>query len=156
MRKRLMLFLLAVTVVIASCSKNDDSVVKLGAKIDGKNWEASARVSSLTNGIFVITGTSATSQVLAITINGETTGTYELGIGSAKCGATYKESALVTDANIYVSASGKVTLTKVDKAKRTISGTFEFVLAKSLTDTKTVTTGQFNDLVYTDYSQQDQ
>jgi hypothetical protein len=155
MGKRLMVLLLAFTVVIASCSKDkDDSVVKLGAKIDGKNWEASVRVTSLTNGVFVITGTSATSQVLAVTINGDATGTYELGIGNAKCAATYKESALATDANIYVSASGKVTLTKVDKTNKTISGTFEFIIARSLTDTKTVTAGQFNDLSYTDYSQQ--
>ena len=156
MGKRVLLFLLAVTMVIASCSKDDDSVVKMGAKVDDKNWEATTRVSSLTNGVFIITGTSATGQALAITIYGEATGTYELNTNSAKVGATYKESLLDSDSNMYFSASGKVTLTKVDKANRKISGTFEFVLARSLTDIKKVTAGQFNDLSYTDYSQQGQ
>lgn len=146
-----MVLLFAVTVLIASCSKDSETATKLGAKIGGKSWSAPVRVTTLTNGVFVITGTSATGETLIITINGDTPSVYEFNLNSLLgCNATYKKSALSSD--IYTSVTGRVELTKVDKTNKKISGKFEFTLLHSLTDNLSVTGGVFNDLEYNEYS----
>lgn len=141
------------TVSLASCSKDgSSSSTKMSALIDGKTWDSSIRVSLLQNGIFTITGTSLTGEIIAITINGSTTGTYTLSVlpVSTQCAATYKASATASSSDIYASVSGKVVLTKVDLTSKLISGTFEFTmtLPSSLTSVKSITQGQFNDLSY--------
>jgi hypothetical protein len=148
-----LLFLALFTVSLASCNKDSSSApTKMSALIDGKAWDSSIRVSLLQNGIFTITGTSLTGEVIAITINGVTTGTYNLSLlpPATQCAATYKASVTTSSSDIYVSESGKVVLTKIDQTAKLISGTFEFTLAlpSSLTTIKSITQGQFNDLQY--------
>lgn len=151
MGKRFVLVMLAITLVIGSCSKDSVSTNnKLSAKIDGKSWNASFRVTNLTGNVFVITGTSITGEILAITINGDSPDLYQLGLGNLECAATYKGSALASTDDIYQSVSGKVNLTKVDKTNKKISGTFDFSLAKLSLTSISVSNGTFNDLEYTE------
>lgn len=143
------------TISVASCNKDSSTSaqVKMGAKIDGKTWDSSVRVATLQNNVFVITGTSASLEVLALTINGSSTGTYTLSVlpVSTQCAASYTASALGGASEVYASVTGNVVLTKVDKTAKLISGTFEFTVANSQLASKSITSGQFNDLQYTDY-----
>ena len=142
-----------ITISVASCNKDSSSAsVKMGASIDGKSWNSSVRVAVLQGNIFTITGTSLTGEIIAITINGETTGAYSLSLlpPVAGCAASYKASYTTSTADIWGSITGKVVLTKVDKTNKLISGTFEFSLALPVISlvTKSITQGQFNDLQY--------
>ncbi len=152
MGKRLMLMIIAVTAVIASCSKDSITNNKFSAQIGGKNWSAAVRPTTLANHIFVISGTSALGEVLIITVNGDAPDLYEFNISNLLgCNATYKKSVLSTsNDDIYTSISGKVNLTKVDKVNKKISGTFEFSLVKLSVQTLLVKNGTFTDLEYTE------
>lgn len=148
MVKRLMVLLLITGSVLSSCSKDSDSATKMGATIGGESWSPSLRVTNLTNDYFVITGTAANG-ILAITINGNAAGDYNLSLTEQKCAATFKKSMTATGDDVYASATGKVTLTKVDTNNKKISGTFNFTLTNTSLKTISITSGTFNDLSYT-------
>lgn len=152
MGKRLMLLLVAITLIMGSCKKDSDSVTKMGANIDGKNWNAGLlRLTNLTGNVFSIVGTSLTGEVLEITINGNTPGVYELNLTKQECLAIYKKGGINTSpSDFFTSVSGKVNLTKVDLANKKISGTFDFNCAQLSLQTVIVSNGSFNDLSYTE------
>ena len=155
MKMRKILFIAVMSVVLFSCSKDDDSILatKMSAKIDNTEWSTITRVTVLTNKGFVITGTSL-NETLSITILGSTAGTYELSLTSIQFEAIYKESLSTTTEDAYVATSGEVVLTSVNTSTKEISGTFNFILKKSLTgDSVTVTEGTFTNLKYTESSQ---
>jgi hypothetical protein len=143
----------AFIMLVVSCKKDSNSTVptKMSATIGGKQWESLTRTTILQTdaNIFVITGISLTGEVLAVTVYGSTPGTYDLTIAipiKAQCAGSYMPSA--TSSDVYVSSTGTVVLSKVDKTAKKISGTFSFTLNKTVADTKTVTNGVFNDLLY--------
>jgi hypothetical protein len=107
-------------------------------------------VTILEEGKFIITGTSLSGKILTVTIGGTTEGTYELSLSSAMAGAVYKESASMSTADAYVSATGEVNLTDVNNSKKRISGTFNFIAIRNLTNTINITEGEFKDLLYTE------
>lgn len=148
--KILSLLLVLVVVTFFSCSKEDLKIfASMSAKIDGTQWDSSARVTVLEADKFVITGTSLSGEVIAITILGSDEGTYTLAITppSAECSALYKASASTSTEDAYVSSKGEVVLTKVDKTNKKISGTFKFTVTR-LTETMEITEGEFEDLSY--------
>ena len=138
------------TLSVVSCKKDNSSTpVKMSAVIDSKTWSPDIRLAVLQSNVFTITASSPlTSESLVITINGSSTGTYTLSLLSFQCAATYTNVAVPTSSDIYASLTGNVVLTKVDKTAKLISGTFEFTLANSSVQTKSITQGQFNDLQY--------
>jgi len=142
-------FFALLAISIASCSKDNSSTpAKMSATIDGKTWSPPdlgvMGTFSSSTGVFTITGITGTSSI-SIIIHGETTSTYTLSIYPVKteCEATYIPS-LLSYSDAYFATSGTVVLTKVDKTKKLISGTFEYTLSNS----KTITKGQFNDVTY--------
>jgi hypothetical protein len=149
---------LIIILFVMSCKKDNEDPTKMSATIDNKAWTAVVRVTELqtTSNLFVISGTSVTGEIFIVTIYGSETGTYALSADPPKaaCLGTYKASATAAANDIYVSSSGKVTLSKVDKTAKIISGTFEFTLRKDLTgDTKSVTKGVFSNLSYIEKTQ---
>ncbi len=153
MKMRKILFIAVLFAVISSCSKDDDSVLttKMSATIDNTEWSSITRVTVLTDKGFVITGTSLDGKSLSITLLGSTEGTYELSLNSVQFGAIYKESASTSTDDAYVAISGEVVLTNVNTSSKEISGTFSFVLKKSLTGSSiSVTEGAFTNLKYTE------
>lgn len=151
MRKTL--FIAILIVVISSCSKDDDSALptKMSATIDNAEWSSITRVTVLKDNRFVITGTSLDGKSLSITILGSTEGTYELSLNSVQFGAVYKESVSTSTDDAYAATSGEVVLTNIDTSSKEISGTFSFVLRKSLTENSiSVTEGTFTNLKYTE------
>lgn len=149
--RRYLLGLLMIGMVIAgSCSKDSVVATKMGASIDGKNWASFTRLTVLTGTTFVITGTSVTGEVVIITIYGDALKTYELKTGSMECNASYKATPTASSEDIFIATSGSVTLTKVDKTSRKISGKFQFAVSKLNLDSKIISNGVFNDLEYTE------
>jgi hypothetical protein len=144
----------AFILLVVSCKKdsNNNTVpTKMSATISGKQWESLTRTTILqtNSNVFVITGVSLSGEVLAVTIYGSTPGTYDLTIAipiKAQCAGSYMPS--VASSDVYLSSTGTVVLSKVDKTARKISGTFSFTLNKTISDTKSVTNGVFNDLLY--------
>lgn len=162
---------LAVIALIAlgSCKKDsDDTTPKLTASmgatinsmdeadgitiVDSTDWSAITRVSIMKGDVLTISGTALSftgiPDVINVTIYGTTEGTYKLGIAevAAQCGAVlftkYNEGT-----GSFISNSGTVVLTKVDKSARLVSGTFEFSLF-SPTAVKSITNGKFENLSY--------
>ncbi|PZX20050.1 hypothetical protein LX69_00501 [Breznakibacter xylanolyticus] len=145
-------------VMLSSCSKDSDGNIiatKMSATIDGSGWSTISRVTVLTNGIFTITGTTALSESMVITIRGDETGTYELSANlndlSGQCLCVYSTSLLPT-ADVFTSTEGVVTLTAVDTSAKTISGTFSFTVYNLTKGTKSIENGVFNNLSYTERS----
>jgi hypothetical protein len=152
--KKLLLVIIAISVVFlaGSCKKdaNGNTIYPMSASIDGKQWTATLPAGVLSNGYFVITGTSLTGETIIVTIKGETIGTYNLSLLPAKsdCLGTYEATLIPTTEDTYVSASGRVVLSKVDKINNLVSGTFEFTVANSSLTVKEITKGAFNDVIF--------
>ncbi len=136
-----------------SCKKdsNGNTIYKMSASIDGKEWYTIAPVGDLSSGILVITGVSLTGEIIAVTVNGETAGTYNISAlpPIAQCLGTYKATISQTSVDTYISTTGKVVLTKLDKTTKLASGTFEFSLintANMALPPKQITVGTFTDV----------
>lgn len=152
MRKFILALAVAcVSIFSTSCEKdeNGNPVYKMNATIDSKEWVAPIPAAVLTNGTLTITGTSVTGETILLTVNGEAAGTYELVTPlKMQCGATYKASLAATTADAFVSATGKVVITKFDTANKQVSGTFEFNLANTALAVKQIKNGSFNNVTY--------
>lgn len=154
--KKLFVLLAFVAVIASSCSKDGDGTpvlinpnAKLSCSLDGSPWTAITRVTTNTQGTFVVNGSALQSDALNITIIGETTGTYTLGTGQYNFSASYSPVASNTD-SLYTAINGTVELTDVDTQNRKISGTFSFnaVNVKDISKTISVTNGVFTSLSY--------
>ncbi len=140
--------------LIASMGATINAIVETDGTtiVSSTQWSAISRVSIMKGDVLTITGTALSftgiPDVINVTIYGTTEGTYKLGIAdvAAQCGA-----GLVTKYNeataTFVSTSGTVELTKVDKSARIISGTYEFSLFSGGV-IKTITNGKFENLKY--------
>ena len=161
------LFVLAIVTTAVSCNKElsvDHSgntgpgnmqTAAFRMKIDGKAWVADKASSvSLLLGFMDIVGLSKTNKLLNITLSDSVAKTYRLSPTSLD----YAVLSDSTDAAGQFSSNsgadssqsgGTVVVTSVDKAKKTISGTFQFKLYRA-SDKKTVviTEGVFDKLPY--------
>ena len=157
MKKYLILLLAAATLSVftISCEKEEieDAVeeysgASMKATVNDTAWTSVSRVTKFftTTNSFNIAGTSTGGKILTIMIRAKEVGAYTTEIGwdlSAQVGATWGTT--------YFSKGGTVEITKLDKAKKEISGTFNFDLI-STTDLVgfPVTGGTFSNLSYTE------
>jgi len=148
------ILLIAITAIIfssifSSCDKVLN-IASMTATVNDTAWTSSVRVTVLDSSNFLITGTSLSGNVIAMTVFGATEGTYLLGIDSALSigfEAVYTEGLSLND--VYTAASGEVKLTKIDADAETISGTFKFSAMNPELKTLEVKDGEFKDLKYT-------
>lgn len=153
--KKLLFALVSVAFMATACDNDENPspiinpTAKLTCKIDGVSWTAITRVSTLTQGSFVINGSALTSDALNVTIVGETTGTYTLGTMQYGMSATYSPIASNTD-SVYQAINGSAVLSEVNTTDKKITGTFSFnaVNVKNLSLTKSITEGVFTVLRY--------
>lgn len=152
--KKLFISIAAIYVLFfaSSCSKDSDGIFsnQMSAKIGGTEWTALLPTGVFSNESFAITGTSLTGETIVITIKGDTTGTYNLSVLPVKteCLGTYKATVDATTEDTYVSTTGSVVLTKVDKSQKLISGTFSFYVANQAFAVKQITNGTFTNVTY--------
>jgi Family of unknown function (DUF6252) len=159
MKKTLIFIVLAVTVVFSACNKDGDGSLpslinpyaSMSASISGYSWSATTRVSVHFNNKFIVTGTSIDGKVVEVSIFGDSPGTYELNPlqSLTQMQGLWKPDGTTSGQN-YVSVRGTATLTEVDTTNKMISGTFEFVAARTINDTVYVQNGAFSKLNYSE------
>jgi hypothetical protein len=145
-----------VILMVAGCKKDSNILTtKMSATIDGTKWNSTLRETLKKNTGFVITAqqvsTTLVTSMLVININGFTTDTYNVGLASNSCLATYTPN-ISTASDSYVSATGTVTLTEVNTTDKTISGTFTFTCGNVSLKTVSITDGSFTGMKYTETS----
>jgi hypothetical protein len=129
---------------------------KLSMTIDGKPWvadkDAAASILQGRTGIF---GTSFDRKTLILSIGATVPGEYQLDQNSIHMAAwtdstdTSPEVYTTNQGAGQADAGGKVIISKIDAAKKTISGSFQFNLFRDLDNNrKTVLDGLFQDLPY--------
>lgn len=150
--KYFVLAIVALLFITVSCKK-EEGASSMSAKIDGVSWSTITRVTRHQGTNFIITGTSATGTVIAVTVRGDEQKTYSFSASmdsvSAQCVAVYQPSITSPSEDNYFSRSGSVTLSEVDTENKKISGTFEFTVM-NLEDAKEITAGKFENLTYTE------
>ena len=154
------LICMAVVMILFSdgCKKAEELFPSMSAKIDGTEWSAITKVTTMQSAQFLINGTSSSGEVINVTVFGTSEGTYLLEFNTdtsisvkTQFSGLYKPKGAVSDSSNYIAKEGTVVLSKVDTENKTVSGTFNFTARKtSLTDTSTVniTDGKFEDLKY--------
>ena len=166
----------ALIVAMGSCKKKSDDptpevVASMSATINETGadssvvtttaeWSAITRKSYLTGNQLTITGVAMPANILTptivdnitITVNGIDVDTYTLGFdiatasAAAQCGCTLITSYNGKYPSAFISTSGTVNITAVDKTAQRVSGTFEFVVFSGVI--KTITNGKFENLKY--------
>ena len=152
--------LLSVVTIWTACNKEDlnvDTLLgKMSAKIDGTAWSVSA--TDVSNGIggvaamessgkMLVTGVSTEGKTIAVFINGNSEGTYDLAPldGETDAISLYRVTTDQDTINYY-STGGSVTISS--KTDNRISGTFNFVAAKNTSESINITEGTFENVIY--------
>ena len=158
-----LLIFITISSISVSCSDDLANPRTLTAKKDGVDWKSSFRLTTrgdipnIGEGFVIAATTGLTilnGEYLMIIIRGTTPRQYNLSVTigtgiKTECAFVYKGNASDGSSN-YVSLSGSVTLTKVDEAKKEISGTFDVVLQNgtNISDRINFTQGKFENLRY--------
>lgn len=146
----ILIFVIAFSFACKKDSKITDIInpsASLKCKVNGVDWTAQTRLTTMQSNKFIINGTVGTSgsNILNITIFGANTGTY-ITVPTQFL-ATYTNDTGVGD-SLYTSTEGTVTLSKVDTTNKRISGTFSFKAKNPQLLNKQITAGTFTDLAY--------
>lgn len=164
--------LFAITLAVTTNSCNKDYQPSLSCKVDGTDYNSIVRVNTLGTStdldgkeVLLFTATDnalsiSEGKYLTILIAGAEEKTYELNpsLFDAKAGCTVvwspggeaSASGEETSGSKYTGFSGSVTITKIDREEKRVSGTFSFVL-KDVTDLNNevqITEGEFTDMAY--------
>lgn len=129
----------------------------LKMKIDGVQWVADqVATASIMAGYINITGVSKDKKYFTITLLDDEAKTYTLnpvvaeGVGALSDSAEFNNNSYATVQGDDPSlAGGTVTVTRIDEANKTISGTFQFKLFREEDSAqKVITEGVFENLKY--------
>lgn len=121
------------------------------AKVDGTAWTANTAGASIVNGVMNITGIGGDGSTITMTIQADQEGTYALDFGGQNAGVYMKSGANNSFlSNAHADAGGTVTVTSINSANKTMSGTFSYE-GYHPTDMIfiNITEGQFTDIPYT-------
>jgi len=156
-----LLILFAVMLGASSCEKASEvlALPSMKATVDGVAWTSIFRYSTLSQSknVIVITGTPEATQdvdkAIILTINGTDTGTYTLNAGtlSTQCLVVYKKtaSAVENGSDYFTSTQATIQITKIDKTKQQVSGTFSATLyAVGVANPVVISNGTFENLNY--------
>jgi Family of unknown function (DUF6252) len=165
MQKSAIFFVMLFSGWIFSSCKKETSIENAGnananftAVINGVEWSAAktSEGATLLQGMLNITGISADSEEISITLTDTTLGLHTLspqttslaayGSIDSSSGATFSTSQ-GTDST---QAGGEVTLTAINTLNNTVSGTFSFTVYRTSDGTqRTITSGVFTNIPYT-------
>jgi uncharacterized protein DUF6252 len=149
--------------VLSSCKKEmsiengNDVGGNFVARIDGTRWAAASNAEQVTmvQGLINITGVSPDNREISMTLTDTVEGQYILSEQSTSMAAYMN----IDSADLYAfstdqggdssQAGGEVTVTRIDRVNRTMSGTFSFKVYRSIDGRQhTITSGVFNKLPY--------
>lgn len=161
MKKYLILLAIAaISLNFMSCKKDtvEDTIAAItpatmSATVNDTAFTTITRLTvfSPTVNTFVITGTSLDGKILNVTIKGSEVGTYTTSLELENL-STQVVAGWRANSESYVSNTGTVEITKVDKVKKKISGTFNFTMINppGLVEVFTIENGKFDQLSYTE------
>ena len=165
MKKQLIYILLLVAGWgVSSCKKElsienagTQSTANFTALVNGVQWSAvpTQEGATILQGMINITGISADSEEITMTITDTALGTYILTPRTASLAAygnvdSSGVAVFSTSQGDSSQAGGEVTVTAIDRVAQTISGTFSFKVYRSSDDQqRTITSGVFNQIPYT-------
>ena len=137
------------SVFFSSCDKNNLNMGSMSATIDDVDWNASVRLTVLDSMGFLITGTSLSGDMIALTVFGTTEDKYVLSLDSisAEFEGVYTSGISLND--VYTAVEGEVELTEIDSTDMKISGTFSFTAMDTEGTTIIIKDGKFDNLTYT-------
>jgi hypothetical protein len=158
--KSLALMSLAGLLTLSACKKeetpvtppsNEPAAGAMSASIDGNSWKSDIASGTIQNGYINITGKNNAGETITLTLNGTTKATYTLNNGTMHVGVYQKTNgSLGYTTNASGTTGGTVTVTEIDEANKTISGTFSFSAEEPSSGNKvSVTAGKFNKVKYT-------
>ena len=148
----LALFILAATIGLASCKKDDNNNDQgtsgtMTLKHDGSSWSANLAVVAVnSNGVLTITGSDNSANQCNVTLyNIPGTGTYELGVTITNTNTGRWTQGVAQDdtyTTMLGQGSGSCTITELTATK--VSGTFHFTAKNMSGDEVSVTDGSFS------------
>jgi hypothetical protein len=148
---------------LSSCKKetsieNGHTVGNFTAVINGVPWAAAMgqQQATITQGMINITGVSTDNQEISITVNGAGTGEYALNAQTPSIAAyaNLDSSELyaysTSQSSDTAKAGGTVTISFIDTADKTITGSFSINVFRTVDgQEKSITSGIFNQIPYT-------
>jgi hypothetical protein len=148
---------------LSSCKKetsieNGHTVGNFTAIINGVPWAAAMgqQQATITQGMINITGVSTDNQEISITVNGAGTGEYVLNAQTPSIAAyaNLDSSELyaysTSQSSDTAKAGGTVTISFIDTADKTITGSFSINVFRTVDgQEKSITSGIFNQIPYT-------
>ena len=159
MSKYHFIYLLAGLLTFSACKEEEPLVVtqtaSLSAVINGLNWTANKATMGATiiDGVTNISGITADDQVITITLNTTTPGTFPLSDGYSYVMAYLEDQNGNNPAytsNAIASNIGRVVITEIDTKKSVMSGRFNGDVLRSIDNERIeITNGQFIDIPFT-------
>lgn len=139
--------------LLSSCKKDNTTPAgTLSVKLDGSTWSNTLATATILNGMTNISALGTNGDALTITLSAETAGTYTLSTTSAHASAYVLDQTGTSSAftsNGSTSGGGRVVITEIDEANKTISGTFEFDVVRPTTqESHSFTEGVFSKIPY--------
>jgi hypothetical protein len=149
-----------------SCSEDEENIKvapagALVATVDGSAWESATAGAIFYEGGMSVFAEGADNSQIVLTMNGQTTGKYVVsGIVDSNApdntvSFTPKNASVPenpTYASVYFNAEniGEITITEIDEANKTISGTFTSKVMRSSPEVKEIQikSGSFNKVPY--------
>lgn len=146
-----------------SCKKEDTLLAqKMTAKVNGTEWSAFTRATTIKNNKIHILGASSSGSVIELTTLGTDIKTYTLNLSlfdttrAAECEGLYKAGTSVNTSDMYIAKKGSITISTHNTKEKTVSGSFHLQvyklnIADSLVlDSISITDGTFKELKYTE------
>lgn len=123
---------------------------------DGKTFVSDNPIATVLDDVINITGIkTSTNEAFILTIFGNETGTYELGVteNTEVNGGTYNDDITGTGETWssvvdFITSQGQVTITEIDEVNKTISGTFFFTGHHVSLSSKEFTNGVFTNVSF--------
>jgi len=155
--KKFILLLLSISIIISSCSKEEEVEYAKGksmtAKIDGNLWRAvNPTGSSSASGMYVISGESKVGHKITLYVSGIYEGEFTISAVSpnyAEYVPADENQAKYTTLG-GENSNGKIVITKLDQTNKKATGTFNFTANQVGSHSiKTISSGKFENIEYT-------
>ncbi len=160
-KMKIFLSIALIAFIMIGCSKDDDDnnddnnnnnppTAGFNAKIDGTTWTSTGSLATMENGTTTISGFSAKSTSITLSVNAVSAGTYTLGQTAQHIAILIDDSGTYST-NADASGSGEIVISDVNTSDSLISGTFHFEAYEIMQSgtKKTITEGSFTDVKFT-------
>ena len=116
-----------------------------------KQWSTVQAVNTTVLNSFIISAADSSTSMSLVLFDVSTTGVYNLSWAEKSCIYTEGTNIFSSDYSDFNTSAGNITITELNKTKKTIKGTFNFIgKNQAMSATKVFTKGEF----FTTYTEQ--